>query len=101
MANECVKRPANCGNLALGCVAVIPWDEVEDHMARLCVKRMVSCRLECGLVFPYDSRSAHEVGEVSGDSAGFHGVTVLMLLLLCVCRALCVGGAFASATLSA
>ena len=68
--NECVKRLVNCKNLILGCVEVVPLDEMGDHLARACKKRVVECRLDCGQRFLCDTRHAHEVSTWRCGSAG-------------------------------
>jgi hypothetical protein len=60
--SECIKRRVNCKNLALGCVEVLPLDELEDHLEKTCTKRVVECRLECGTKVVCDKRTDHEVG---------------------------------------
>jgi hypothetical protein len=52
----------NCKNLALGCVEVLPLDELEDHLEKTCTKRVVECRLDCGTKVACDKRTDHEVG---------------------------------------
>lgn len=61
VATECPKRRVNCSNLALGCVEVVPLDELQEHLEKLCKKRVVECRLDCGIRVACDNRTEHEV----------------------------------------
>ncbi len=86
--DECCRRATNCGNLALGCVAVLPFDEVEEHMEKACTKRVVECRLDCGLRFMYDKRSDHEVLCCAVLCCAVLCCAVLCCAVLC-CAVLC------------
>ncbi len=103
MKVECVKRLVNCPNLSQGCLETVPLDEVDEHVLKSCRKRVVECRLDCGLRFACDRRHEHEVrmlvcvcslGDVHAYLRAcvcFHACVCFRVpVLACVCVFVCV-----------
>jgi ankyrin repeat protein len=60
LLKTCVKRIVGCLNSYLGCTIVLPYDERDMHSIHKCKKRLVECRLLCGVRMRWDERDHHE-----------------------------------------